>query len=217
MSNVIRLDQGAQIKNLFTFVRRAYGVEVHQSGVESNNSLGVRKQYYYPLQMTFPNVKWFHLGMPDATLLSHLAKCMIDTLGSEGVLPATLVFGEYPFLCVFGDTTRLKNTKEERPIIYKEARQEIERHIARSLVTLALRHSVHQASDEILQICDKVLVWREKVIEHCIKELKGPYTVFSVDRKKRLVYFKNDRESNPKPSEFAQVKRYQTAEEAVTA
>ena len=61
------------------------------------------------------------------------------------------------------------------------------KHLAESRVKRALRHHTPQAADIIYQPGDKVLVWREKLVESRIGEWIGPYIVCSYDAAAQIV------------------------------
>lgn len=74
-------------------------------------------------------------------------------------------------------------------------------------------HKVPQVSYDSSEPDDTVLIWRKNARGASHRGMGGPYTVSGVACEKRLVSVMNDREPNPNPFGFAQVKRYHTVEE----
>lgn len=145
---------------MFNSIRRASGTEINQSGVESHNALGIGERYHQPLRYTFRKLKLAYPGMSDSTRLAMALKAMNDTLGPEGLVPSALVFGEYPSLRVFGETPQPRATLEARAILAKEDRKEMEQQMASLRVKRALKYRVPPAGDQVLEIGQKVLMWR---------------------------------------------------------
>lgn len=124
-------------------------------------------------------------------------------------MPSVLVFGEYPSLRAFGEQAHHMTTLAARAIIAKEARQEIDRNMARLRFNRALMHNVPHAADTVFEIGQKVLVWREKVIAIRIGEWLGPFAVTSVDRDKKIVLVSDElAQKPPKSFGFTQLKPY---------
>lgn len=63
--------------------------------IEENNSLGLGERYYQPLQQKHCKVKSKHPQVPPEAALMASVKALKDTLGTEGIVPSALVFGEY--------------------------------------------------------------------------------------------------------------------------
>lgn len=84
----------------------------------------------------------------------------------------------------------------------------MEHHMARLRVHRALRHQVPRSADALFQPGDKVLVWRERIVNNRIGECVGPHEVVTVDCSAKMVHVKYSREGLPRPYNFAQVKPY---------
>lgn len=217
LPNSIRVDQGSQLKDSFITIGRASGVEVNRSGVEAHNALGIGERYHHPLRNTFRKLKIAYPKVSDSTLLSMSVKAMNDTLGPEGLVPSALVFGEYPSLRVFGETPQPKATVAARAILAKEARREMEQHMARLRIKRALKHNVPRAADIVYEVGQKVLVWREKAVNNRIGEWMGPYVVSGLDRDRKLVFVSDQNGGPPKPFGFAQIKPFFSNSESSNA
>ena len=211
LPNSLRADQGSQLQDSFVNIGRASGVQVNHSGVESHNALSIGERYHHPLRNTFRKRRMIYPNVSDTTTLALSVKAFNDTLGPECIVPSALVFvfGEYPSLRVFGESAEPKSTFEAPCTLAKEARQEVERHIAKLRVNRALKSKVPQATDTFFEVGQRVLVWRQKVISNRIGEWMGPFVVFGVDRDKNLVFVTDEKACKPpKPFGFAHVKLY---------
>lgn len=79
-------------------------------------------------------------------------------------------------------------------------------------VRRALKHSTPTASSRVYSPGDKVLVWREKVVDSRIGEWIGPFTVLAADETKKIVFVQDVRIGAARPFNIAQVKHYNTPE-----
>ena len=98
----IRVDAGKNFADRFIDIAKASDIKVDPSSIESHSSLGIDETYQQPLRNTFRKLKLDFPTAGDTTLLAMSVKAMIDTLGPEGCVPSTLVFGVYPSLNIFG-------------------------------------------------------------------------------------------------------------------
>ena len=80
--------------------------------------------------------------------------------------------------------------------------------MAKMRVARGLRHSVPLAINNAYDPGDKVLVWREKIVNHRIGEWPGPFTVLGMDASKKHVYIQDVKVGAAHPLNVAQVKRY---------
>eukprot|EP00171_Calliarthron_tuberculosum_P023324 IDg23324t1 len=87
------------------------------------------------------------------------------------------------------------------------------RHMAKTRVNRALRHKIPSAADRSFTIGDKVLVWREKQVNHRIGEWLGPYEVDSFEPDKKLVFVRETQIGNARPFNITQVKLYHPPDE----
>ena len=147
----------------------------------------------------------------DPTLaLAAAVKSMNDTLGPEGLVPSALVFGEFPKVYTRSETPAQRPMLEDRASVALCARKEMERIMAEMRTKRALKHKVPTAADTFYQPGDKVLVWREKIVESRIGEWLGPFEVLATDEEKKLVYVKDVKIGAARPFNVSQVKRYLT-------
>ena len=143
------------------------------------------------------------------TLLLQMAiKAMNDTLGPEGLVPLSLVFGELPRVYTASETPQPRDTLGERATMFHAARTEMQRIMAKMRVARGLRHSVPLAANRAFDPGDQVLVWREKIVNHRIGEWIGPFTVLCMDASKKLVYIQDVKVGAARPFNVAHVKRY---------
>ena len=93
-----------------------------------------------------------------------------DTLGPEGLVPLSLVFGELPRVYTASGTQQPRDTLSERATMAHAARTEMHRVMAKMLVARGLRHSFPLAAGPVYGPGDQVFVWCEKVVNHRLGE-----------------------------------------------
>lgn len=71
------------------------------------------------------------------------------------------------------------------------ARTEMQRHMAQMRINRALKHSVPSAADIAYKPGDKVLLWREKVVNNRIREWVGPLEVLGLESARKTVYIQD--------------------------
>ena len=208
LPNRIRVDAGSNFGESFISLAKASSVDVDPSGIETHSSLFIGERYHQPLLKTFLKLKLQYDKVQDSALLAMSVKAMNDTLDPEGCVPSTLVFGEYPAPILSGFERARMGTLEDRSRIVEAARKEMERHMASGRLKRALKHKVPSPADMPFDVDDKVLVWREKIVNNRIGEWVGPFTVESFDPRRKVVHVRDVTVGPAKPFRFAQVKRY---------
>ncbi len=135
---------------------------------------------------------------------------MNDTLGPEGLVPSSFVFGEYPKVYTKGhsEMPQPRLTTEERASMLQSGRAEMQRHMAKARVARALKHSVPSAADQSFQPGDMALVWHEKIVNNRIGEWLGPFRALGVDESKKIVYIQDVKIGTARPFSVTQVKVY---------
>lgn len=116
---------------------------------------------YPKLKIIYPSIQW-------QILLALATKSINDTLGSEGTVPSSLVFGEFPSLRSLSGPILPQPTLAERAQASLSARRLMAQHLAQPKVTSALNHNTQPATNVTYQPGDLVLVWREKIVENLI-------------------------------------------------
>ena len=202
----IMVDEGSQFRNLFAELTALHEVNLEKSGIQSHNSIGVGERYHKPLRDTFRKLKIGHPKMQRQLLLALAVKAMNDTLGPEGTVPSALVFGEFPRLRSFEGPIVPRPALAERAEAAQEARPYMAKHLAQV--------RVKQATDRTYQPGDKVLVWREKLVENQIGEWIGPYTVTNYDAQAKIVLVQKDENSHHERYNLVQVKPFLSPEPA---
>ena len=81
-------------------------------------------------------------------------------------------------------------------------------HLAHEKVKRALAHQTPPSTEETYHLGDKVLVWREKLVENCISELIGLYIVCIHDAAARTVLVQKVVDSPHVRYTVDQVKRF---------
>lgn len=62
-------------------------------------------------------------------------------------------------------------------------------------VQRALKHAIPRDADESFEPGDKVLVWREKIVDHRIGECIGPFTVVCFEPERKIVHVQDNSNS----------------------
>ena len=114
-------------------------------------------------------------------------KAINDTLGPEGFVPSSLVFGEFPTIHTDSERRASRPTTAERASVVESARTEMEKIMAELRIRRSLHHSVPPASDNTYAKGDQFLVWREKVVAGLIGEWDGPYPVHAYEKERKIV------------------------------
>ena len=208
LPNKIEVDQGTAFGDGFIGIAKASDVSVFRTGIESHTSMGIGERYHAPLRNTFRKLKLDYSLVDPSLLLSMSVFAMNITLGPEGVVPSVLVFGEFPSLRMLHEPPTPEATVFDRARVANAARKEMEHHMARLRVQRALHHRVPRSADTSFQPGDKVLFWREKIINNRIGEWVGPYSVATVDYRTKIVHVKESQDGLSRPYNFAQVKPY---------
>ena len=84
--------------------------------------------------------------------------------------------------------------------------------MAKLRVNRALRHQVPTAANAMFDPGDKVLVWREKIVNNRIGEWMGPYIVDKFDQDKKLVFVRYN-DDTAKQFGLTQIRRYYEPEQ----
>ena len=191
----IMVNEGDQFRKVLAELTALYDIKLEKSGVEAHNSLGIGERYYKPLRNTYLKLKVDRPAMQRQLLLALAVKAMNDTLGPEGHVPSSLVFGEFPSLRTFEGPIVPHPTLAERGEAAQEARRYMARNLARVRMKGALNYHKPPATKRSYQPGDKVLKWREKQVENQIGQWVGPYTLVSTDEVSRIVLVQLDADS----------------------
>lgn len=147
MTHRILVDQGSFFGEEFAELCGIGSVEVRRKEIEAHSSLNLGERYYQPLLTVYCELRSEHPAADKHLTLALTVKVMNDTLGLNGVVPSTLIFGEHPpvFTC-FQNRYKL-STLDNRAKIAFEARKKMEQHMAKFRINRALRHAVPPAAD----------------------------------------------------------------------
>lgn len=77
------------------------GIQIHPSGVESDNALGTGERHYSYLLKIFNKVRDYIPNFGKADALRLAVKAVNDTAGTAGLVPMLLVFGVLPRFPIF--------------------------------------------------------------------------------------------------------------------
>lgn len=86
LPNRIIVDKGSQFGKLFVDIYKLSNVQVDETGVESNYSLGLGRRYHQPLRQTYRIVLIYYPDNDPSLALSAAVKDINETLGSEGLV-----------------------------------------------------------------------------------------------------------------------------------
>jgi len=192
-------DQGSQLVSArFHELAIHFGVKVDHTPVESHNSNGLVERYHGPLRRTYEKIRLEYKGLSDELALSCAVHAANQTLGPEGIVPVTLVFGIFPRI-----GTKLPN-QPERVRALLAAREEMRVIMAKSKVARALKRAVPPSADEVYAVGDQVLVFREEP-----EGFVGPFMIEQLDCK--TVYIRDG--NSLRPFSRAQIKHFKQAED----
>ena len=212
LPNRILTDQGSQFGDVFINIAAASDVKVDRTGVEAHSSLGLGERFHQPLRNTYRKRVVEHPNSDKTLALLLAVKSMNDTLGPEGLVPSALMFGEYPQAYAKSEIKGERFTLSGRAELATTARKEMELQMAKLRVKRALSYAAPPAADRSYQPGDRVLVWRENVVNNRIGEWMGPFTVMATDERKKLAYVQDVKIGAARPFNVVQVKPYYAAD-----
>ena len=96
--------------------------------------------------------------------------------------------------------------------IAQESQLEMSKQMSKASLDGALRFAVPLYTNEPLKPADKVLVWRENVVNNRIGQWLSPHLVHNYTPDQKLFYVRWDNNLTAKPFRLADVKRYQEPE-----
>lgn len=170
------LDQGPQFQSReFASLLMSAGINRKDAGVESHNSLGETERYHAFLRSVYDRARYEHPDMAPAMLLKLVVKACNDTAGPSGLAPTVLVFGVIPRLPIHPED--LPSQRARMAALHK-ARQRMSEITAKVRLSKALHTRVPGAADRIIEIGDKVLIYRDDP-----GKWVGPHRVIDIDKK----------------------------------
>lgn len=108
------MDQGINLNPDFVRMAEIHSVDDEHTGIESHNILGVVEKYHQSLRATFRKNSVENLSADCKLTLAVSVKAMNNTLGHEGLLPSSLVFGEFPPPFTKSEMTPSRASVDER-------------------------------------------------------------------------------------------------------
>lgn len=91
--NGILVDQGSEFGDQFVAFGKLSKINVSNTGVESRNELGIGVSYHNPLRTWYWKLKLTSTQLKREIVLAVNVKAMNDTIGPEGIVPSSIVFG----------------------------------------------------------------------------------------------------------------------------
>lgn len=186
------------------------------TGIEARSSLGICERHHQPLRNVYRKLEISYPKVPKTLLLAMAVKGINDTLGPESLGPSLLVFGEYPQSFTKSEASPGRPPADMRAKIAHQARIEMSKEMSKVRLSRALKYAVPPSTDDLPQVGDKVLVWRENIVNNKIGEWLGPYIVDNYGSDRKLVWVQIGDDNPPKPFGLAQVKRYYEPEQIAT-
>lgn len=160
LTNGILVDQGTQFEKREPFIYLAVrqNVQVEATETESHSSHGIGERYHNPLMNTYRKLRIGYPNADNSLLLQLSVKFMNDTMGPEGLVPSSIVFGEYLKVYKTSLTPISGPATEQRAVMLMTARAETQQKIENYRIQRALRHSVRADADRPYQPSDQVLI-----------------------------------------------------------
>ncbi len=90
------VDQGSNFGEALGSMAEISKIEVRRIGIEPHSSVEIWERYHEPLHTTYRKLRIYFPKPLRELLLCFSLKTMNGTLGHEGFLPPSLVYGEYP-------------------------------------------------------------------------------------------------------------------------
>ena len=78
--HTIAVDQSSQHCEIFEELSKMYDIDVHKSGTESHNSLGISDRYHVPLRKIFLKLREDHPNLKKDVQLAISTKTINDAL-----------------------------------------------------------------------------------------------------------------------------------------
>lgn len=132
-------------------------VSIEHKSLESHNSLGIGEWYHHPLLETYRKIFPAHPTEDHSLVLTISIKALNDTIGAEGHIPSTLVFGECFLLYNKSDQNQYgppSMSVLQLPLWFKKW-SEI---LIRMHVNNGLRHAVLSVANNIYQHRNRPLI-----------------------------------------------------------
>ena len=177
LPDTLIFDDGSQFRDIFVEICDIHDAEWQRSGTKHHNALAKGERYHEPIRRTFRKLRTDHPKLKKEFLLSLSFKACSDTLESEGVVPSALVFRESTSLRSFLGPKILRATLAERTEAALTAHKDMAYTQAQSKLKREFKYQSSSYKNHIYSPEDKVLVWRQKIVNNCIGEFIGPFIV----------------------------------------
>ena len=150
-------------------------------------------------------------------LLVRAVKSINDTLGTEGMDPSALAFGEFPGLRSLCGPVVPGPSPAEREEAAQQARHCMSQHVAKVKFKRAIHHNTPLATDRVCQRGNEVLLWHEKRVEIRIGQWIGSYSVVTTDSRVKIVFAQKEADSAQGCFNTTQVKTFLRPEKEAVA
>jgi hypothetical protein len=134
-----------------------HGVKQLYTAVESHRSLGANERAYAVLRRVFPKTRHDHPKISQELALAYSQKAINETIGTDGIGPALLMYGSIPRFPAAGLDARLQPNSE----IFRcmaTARAEYARIVNHQLIQRLLRTRVPPAAERRIHVGQHVFV-----------------------------------------------------------
>ena len=153
------------------------GIKQLDSGVESNNALGVEERHQSFLGHIFRKVRAQYPKLSKVEALPLAVQAMNSTAGPKGLSPVLSVFGIVPRIPI--KPVNLPEQRERMNALHS-ARDEMVKYNSKARLDTAIRSNVPAATDTDIRTGMSVLFYREKPIDLW----NGPFAVIACEGKR---------------------------------
>lgn len=154
-------------------------IEIKLSDIASHDSIGVGERYHGPLRKIFNAIQNENQREDPEIILPYAIKGINDTMGENGIVPITFVYGwapSFPFL-----SSRLSKQRDRMGIL-RTPTKEIATIVAERRVMKTLQSKLPSSTQNLIEPGDWEHVYREQS-----KCWEGPFVVSKVCRKQIYV------------------------------
>lgn len=161
------VDRKSAFEPIYIIIAAISKINVDRPGTETHSSLKFRERYHQPLQ-TYPKIMPWHANVEPENALAAAVKAMNDTLLPRGLRPSFNVFGEFIQILNASKPAVQCTSLASWAKTSKAVRTEMQNYMSKLRVSHALKQKTTEAADRNYKREDKVLGWKEKVVDSLI-------------------------------------------------